>query len=164
MTTSAPATAVVDLVLYLGQASHALTLELTAGLAELGITPRHQCVLAKALPGGYTQNRLAELSALDKTTMVVTVDELERAGYAERRPSETDRRARVISVTESGKEILAKAQAIVARVYDDVLSELPAEQRTAFVDALVTLVDGRLSTPAAVDKTVRRPRTPKLAN
>jgi MarR family transcriptional regulator, transcriptional regulator for hemolysin len=158
---STPATH-VDLVLYLSQASHALTLELTAGLAELGITPRHQCVLDKALPGDLTQNRLAELAALDKTTMVVTVDELERAGYAERRTSLTDRRARVISVTDAGKEVLAKAQAIVARVYGEVLSALPAEQRSAFVSALVTLVEGRLSTHAVVDKPVRRPRAPKL--
>jgi DNA-binding MarR family transcriptional regulator len=152
----------VDLVLYLSQASHALTLELTAGLAELGITPRHQCVLAKALPGDLTQNRLAELAALDKTTMVVTVDELERAGYAERRPSLTDRRARVISVTDAGKEIFARSEAIVARVYGEVLSSLPAEQRSAFVDALVTLVEGRLATHAVVNKPVRRPRAPRL--
>jgi MarR family transcriptional regulator for hemolysin len=151
----------VDLVLYLSQASHALTLELTAGLAELGITPRHQCVLSKALSGDLTQNRLAELAALDKTTMVVTVDELERAGYAERRPSLTDRRARVISVTDAGKRILAKAETIVARVYGDVLSGLPSDQRDAFVTALVTLVEGRLSIPAAVPTPVRRPRAPK---
>jgi DNA-binding MarR family transcriptional regulator len=152
----------VDLVLYLSQASHALTLELTAGLAELGITPRHQCVLSKAMPGDLTQNRLAELAALDKTTMVVTVDELERAGYAERRASLTDRRARVISVTDAGKEVLAKAEAIVARVYGDVLSGLPADQRDTFISSLVTLVEGRLSTPAAVSTSVRRPRAPKL--
>jgi MarR family transcriptional regulator for hemolysin len=35
-------------------------------------------------------------------THVVTVDELEKAGLAERRPSSRDRRARVISVTEAG--------------------------------------------------------------
>ncbi len=44
-----------------------------------------------------TQIRLAERCALDKTTMVVTGDELERSGLAERRPSPTDRRARIIA-------------------------------------------------------------------
>jgi hypothetical protein len=68
----------------------------------------------------------------------------------------------VISVTDAGKEILAKAEAIVARVYGDVLSGLPPEQRDAFVTALVTLVEGRLSVPAAVPTPVRRPRAPKL--
>jgi DNA-binding MarR family transcriptional regulator len=94
--------------------------------------------------------------------MVVTVDELERAGYAERRASLTDRRARVISVTDAGKEVLAKAEAIVARVYGDVLSGLPADQRDTFVSSLVALVEGRLSTPAVVSTSVRRPRAPKL--
>ena len=40
---------------------------------------------------------------LDKTTMVVTVDELERAGLAERQASSTDRRARIIKVTPAGR-------------------------------------------------------------
>jgi MarR family transcriptional regulator for hemolysin len=39
---------------------------------------------------------------------------------------------------------------------------LPAEQRSAFVDALVTLVEGRLATHAVVNKPVRRPRAPRL--
>src|SRR4051794_21441402 len=92
-----------DLMFLLAQASHVLMTELTAALAELGITQRHYCVLCKALDGGeLTQIRLAELCGMDKTTMVVTIDELERAGLAERRPSATDRRARIIAVTESG--------------------------------------------------------------
>ena len=154
-----PERTVPDLTGYLTHAGHVLETQLSAALAEIGLTLRMQCVLRHALEAERTQIQLAELAYMDKTTMVVTVDELERAGYAERRPSEADRRARVISVTEAGKEILAKAQAIVARVYDDVLSELPAGQREAFVSALVTLVEGRLATPAQVDKTVRRPRT-----
>ena len=60
-------------------------------------------MLIKALEGELTQIQLAERCALDKTTMVVTVDELEKAGLAERRPSPTDRRARIIAVTDAGK-------------------------------------------------------------
>jgi MarR family len=63
----------------------------------LGICPRSHCVLAKAMESERTQIRLAERCALDKTTMVVTGDELERSGLAERRPSPTDRRARIIA-------------------------------------------------------------------
>src|SRR3982751_4178632 len=86
----------------LGQASHALTAEMTAGLESLGITPRSHCVLTHALGAERTQIELASMCALDKTTMVVTVDALEKAGLAERRPSATDRRARIIAVTEAG--------------------------------------------------------------
>src|SRR5215218_1049312 len=101
----------IDLMLLLGQASHALTTELTAGLATLGITPRGQCVLYHASQAELTQTQLAQLCALDKTTMVFAMDELERAGLAERRLSATDRRARIIAVTSAGKEVVARAQA-----------------------------------------------------
>ena len=105
----------VDLMFLLGQASHALETEMTAKLQALGVSPRAHCVLAHALRGELTQSQVAEQCALDKTTMVVTMDELERAGLAERRPSSTDRRARIIAVTEAGRRIVEEADAIVGR-------------------------------------------------
>jgi MarR family transcriptional regulator for hemolysin len=152
----------VDLMFLLSQASHALGTEMTARLAELGVTPRETCVLRTALGGELTQNHLAELCALDKTTMVVTVDGLEAAGLAERRPAESDRRARIITVTEAGARMVDDAQAIIAGVYDEVLATLSARQRDAFLDALVQLVGGPLSAPSHCEKPPRRraPRAP----
>ena len=57
--------------------------------------------------------------------MVVTIDALERAGLVERRTSSTDRRARVIAVTEAGRRKVAEGEALVAAVQADVLSCLP---------------------------------------
>jgi MarR family transcriptional regulator, transcriptional regulator for hemolysin len=145
-----------DLAFLLSQASHVLTTELTAGLADLGISPRAYCVLSKALNGDLTQIELAERCGLDKTTMVVTVDELERAGLAERRPSKTDRRARIISVTNDGRQMVARARAIVDGIHEDVLHTLATHQRQAFVDGLMGLVKGRLSTPVHCERIVRR--------
>ena len=162
MATSTPTQPALDLVFLLSQASHALTTELTAGLEALGITPRDLCVLSNAMAGGLTQNRLADLCALDKTTMVVTLDQLERAGLAERRPSPADRRARIIAVTNAGERIVAEAQDVVARIYDDVLAALPAGQRQAFVGGLERLVRSRLSTPIQCERPVRR-RAPRRA-
>jgi MarR family transcriptional regulator for hemolysin len=124
--------------------------ELTEALTEVGISPRAHCVLAKAAEGGQTQSRLAERTALDKTTMVVTVDELERAGLAERRTSSTDRRARIIEVTPAGAQLVAKGQEIVARVYEDVLSAIPPEERDVLIDALERLAESRLSRERSV--------------
>jgi MarR family transcriptional regulator, transcriptional regulator for hemolysin len=146
----------------LSQASHALATELTARLAELGITPRAHCVLSKALGAELTQGQVAEACALDKTTMVVTIDALERAGLAERRPSSTDRRARIIAVTETGERVVAAADGIVALTYSDVLAALPEDRRAAFVDALELLVGDRLSKPVPCENAPRRraPRAP----
>jgi MarR family transcriptional regulator for hemolysin len=146
---AAPAATQNDLMVLLSQTAHALSGELTAALSELGISPRAHCVLSKAMAGGQTQSRLAELTALDKTTMVVTVDELERAGLAERRTSSTDRRARIIEVTEAGERMVAEGERIVTRVYDDVLSTLPPDQREVLVDALARLAGGPLSRRAS---------------
>jgi DNA-binding MarR family transcriptional regulator len=146
-----------DVSLLLAQASHRLATEMAAALAGLGIAPRTHCVLSKALGGAYTQGQLAELCDLDKTTMVVTLDELEAAGLAERRPSPTDRRARLIAVTPAGARLVAEAQEIVDRVHGDALEALPARQRAAFVDGLSRLVEGRAPVAAvAGERPVRR--------
>src|SRR6478609_8249276 len=148
--TEPPATAPidVDLLFLVNQAAFALTAEMTAALADIAITPREFCVLSHALKGDMTQIRLAELSALDKTTMVVT---LEKPGLAERRLSHTDRRARIIAVTPAGKRAVGKAQAIVARMYGSVLAVLPEDDREIFLRSLSTLVASRLAQPSHVE-------------
>src|SRR5215203_1194564 len=143
----------------LATVSHAFTSELTAKLEAIHVSPRAHCVLATALQGEYTQTALAQAIGLDKTTMVVTIDALERAGLVERRPSATDRRARVIAVTDAGRAALAEGERIVAQIEDEVLATLPAEQRAALVAALQQLVNGRLGTPAECAHTVRRKRS-----
>ena len=82
-----------NLAWLLYRAHWALASELTAALEPLGVSARGFHVLKAALSGEHTQTELAEMVGLDKTTMVVTVDELERDGLAERRLSPHDRRA-----------------------------------------------------------------------
>jgi DNA-binding MarR family transcriptional regulator len=144
----------------LATAAHVLTTELTAGLERLGLSPRAYCVLATALTGEQTQTELAQRIGIDKTTMVVTLDELESGGLAERKPSKVDRRARVIGVTAAGRRKVAQAERIVDGIHDDVLATLPAKQREQFLAALTTLVCDRLSKPVQCAQPVRR-RAPR---
>jgi MarR family transcriptional regulator for hemolysin len=152
-----PLRTVPDLTGLLKHAGHVLETQLTAALAEVGLTPRMQCVLINALEEERTQIQLAELAYLDKTTMVGTVDALERAGFAERKPSATDRRARIIAVTDQGAEAAAEGQRIVDKVHADALAALAASQRKPFADALIELVGGQLATPVEA-QLVRRSR------
>jgi DNA-binding MarR family transcriptional regulator len=92
--------------------------------------------------------------------MVVTLDELEAMGLAERRPSSEDRRARVVAVTEAGRRQALEGNEIIDRIQADVLASLPAGERSAFVDSLTSLVGGRLSDPVACAQPVRR-RAPR---
>ena len=159
--TAAPPALCGNLCWLLSRASHALTTELTAALEDLGISPRAHAVLAAAMTGDHTQGELARMVGLDKTTMVVTLDELEAAGLAERRPSPEDRRARVIAATKAGKGKVREAERITDAIRADVLDALPAREREAFVEALSRLVAGRLSEPVPCAQPVRR-RAPRL--
>jgi MarR family transcriptional regulator, transcriptional regulator for hemolysin len=140
----------------LKQASYALSTELVAALAPLKVSPRAYHVLAVAQTGEHTQTELAQLVGLDKTTMVVTIDELEEAGLAKRLPSSQDRRARVITVTKAGQRKVAEGRKIMARVEDEVLATLPPGERTGLLDALNRLVSDRLSEPVQCTPPVRR--------
>jgi MarR family transcriptional regulator, transcriptional regulator for hemolysin len=147
-----------DLGFLFNHAGHVVNTELSAKLAELGTTPREICVLGKALGAELTQSRLGELAALDKTTMVVTMDALERAGLAERRPSTTDRRARIVAVTPAGEKLLAAGQQVVDQAHVDMLAALPAADREVFVRCMSALVGDRLAKPAEGARPVRRRR------
>ena len=150
MESRAPERTERDLTGLLNMAGHALSNRLAAALAEVGLSPRMQCVLVHALERERTQIQLATLADLDKTTMVATVDELERRGLAERRPSATDRRARIIAVTNQGRVAAEQGQQIVDRVHGEVLAALPGIDRSAFVEALALLVEGVETGPQPV--------------
>jgi DNA-binding MarR family transcriptional regulator len=154
----APLRTVPDLAALLNHANRVLHTRLAAALDEIGVTPRTVCVLVHAMEAERTQAQLAELADLDKTTMVVTVDALEEAGLAERRPSSVDRRARIISVTEAGARRAQAGVEIVDAVHRSVLEALSEEEREVFVGALERLVAGPLAEPVECDRPVRRPR------
>jgi DNA-binding MarR family transcriptional regulator len=147
-----------DLSFLLSHASHVLATRMNAAFAEIGITPREYCVLAHALGRQYTQIELAALADLDKTTMLNTMDDLEREGYAERSPSPKDRRVRMVTVTDAGAALVTAGRAIADRVHGEVLAALPWDQRQAFTAALGTLVGGLLAEPVPSERPVRRAR------
>jgi MarR family transcriptional regulator for hemolysin len=158
MSTQASDRTIQDFTGMLVHAAHVMNTRLTAALAEIHGSPRAHCVLLHALTGEMTQIQLAEIAGLDKTTMVVTVDELERRGLAERHPSSTDRRARIIVVTPDGREQVRRGQEIVDRVHAEVLGFLPEDERGVFLHALERLVAGELAKPVESEKPVRRMR------
>ena len=148
----------VDLSMLLNQAGYALTSRLSAALEEVGISVRVYCVLAKAAEGDYTQSQLAELAWMDKTTMVVTLDEMEARGLAERRHAPGDRRVRVIAITAKGRQLLGRADRIVEDLYDGLLADVGPRQRDAFLAVLQQLVAGPLAAPFHLEKPARRRR------
>jgi MarR family transcriptional regulator for hemolysin len=137
-----------DLSFLLNQSAYAFAAQLGQALSDLGLSVREYCVLMKAAEEERTQNVVAELASLDKTTMVTTLDALERAGLAERKVSSSDRRARVVAVTLKGRKLLERAHVVVEAAVADSLSALDPTTRATFVEALTTLTEGPWATPS----------------
>jgi DNA-binding MarR family transcriptional regulator len=154
----APARTEPDLSFLLDHAGHVLRTRMAAALAEIGLTARMHCVLIHAQEEERTQIQLAEIGDMDKTTMVVTVDALEEAGLAERRPSSTDRRARIIAVTEKGAEVARQSMEIVDNVHRTVLEALSKDEGELLIRAMTSLVTGPLATPVEAPQAARRAR------
>jgi MarR family transcriptional regulator for hemolysin len=145
-----------NLAWLLYKAHWALAAELAAAFEPLGVSARGYHVLRAALSGEHTQTELAEIVGLDKTTMVVTVDELERSGLAERLLSPRDRRARIVAVTAAGKRKVAEAEKVKERVQAAVLGELSSREGAALMDGLEKLVEGRLAEQVECSPPLRR--------
>lgn len=122
-------------------AHRALTL---AHLHPLRLSPKGFGALSLlAAEGPTSQQRLAERQGIDRTTMVAVIDELERAGYVERRRSDTDRRAYALHATPAGERVLAEARGAAQAAEDEFLTPLAPEERERLKEALRTLLRPR---------------------
>lgn len=126
----------------LARAGHAVGTALSAVLAPLDTTPRELSVLAAAAPMPRPQLGLAVAVGLDKTTMVTTVDALERRGLVRREQHPEDRRIRLVAVTDVGASLLAQANEVADDVQRELLAALPPDERDALLPLLRALVRG----------------------
>ncbi|GAA4557535.1 MarR family transcriptional regulator [Planotetraspora kaengkrachanensis] len=88
-----------------------------------------------------SQIQLAQRHGVNKTVMTYLVDDLEGAGLVERRADPSDRRNRVIVVTERGRELWESVQSRLREVERHVLSDLTAEEQAVFCRLLGRVAD-----------------------
>jgi hypothetical protein len=75
-----------------------------AALETFGLTPALFAVINYLRAHeGTIQQQIGAAMGIDPSTMVSLVDQLERAGLAERRPRPQDRRAREVLITQSSR-------------------------------------------------------------
>ncbi len=101
----------------------------TAQLDARGLRPQHfmTMVMLDASPG-LAQQELVTATHIDPSTMVALVDDLERAGLAERRPHASDRRKHSVHLTDAGQATLEAALAEVNGPQSEVFAAIePAE-------------------------------------
>src|ERR1700729_2063620 len=86
--------------------------------------------------GPTRQNVLAVDFGLSPHSITDMVDALERLGLAERRPDPTDRRAKLVAITEAGEASLDVANATRERLLKHVFGALSQEDLATFMRLL----------------------------
>ncbi|MEH3034165.1 MAG: MarR family transcriptional regulator [Aeromicrobium erythreum] len=111
----------------------------TVDAVDLGLPGGHRGYKILRFVEGSTcqsQIRIAAALGVDRTVMTYLIDELEQAGLVTRRPDPQDRRARLIDLTDAGRDRLATARERMAQVERHVLAGLDEGE----VDQLRTLL------------------------
>jgi DNA-binding MarR family transcriptional regulator len=90
-------------------------------------------------PDGSRPGELAEATQLSKQTLGSILDQLEAAGYVTRAPDPTDGRARLVTVTETGRELVALSLPVVERTERAWTEHLGPVQSRQLHEALVEL-------------------------
>lgn len=101
-------------------------------LQPFGIDPRALGVLrVLASREPTSQQEVAQLLSVDRTTMVALLDALEGQGIVARRPQTADRRRNVVELTKSGRQVFQQAQKAAEEAEQHFLGPLdqPAAQQ-----------------------------------
>ncbi|NUO44298.1 MAG: MarR family transcriptional regulator [Streptomyces sp.] len=111
-------------------------------LQESGLRLRHYAVL-RYLAGseGALQRELSTRLGYDPSAIVGLVDDLEKLGLTERRPSPDDRRGKIVLLTEKGLAFLRDTDEAGRRVTNDLLDPLDAGERDALHALLLRIAD-----------------------
>lgn len=110
----------------LGHHSHVMFSE---QIAAINLTPPHAGILrAIAAEPGRNQRALSEHLSVLPSRLVAYLDELEEAGYVERRRKNQDRRQYALYLTPEGKKLIRKLSGFARQHEDQMIVGLTAEQ------------------------------------
>lgn len=134
----------------LQQMAVAVFLQETQGF---GITPvQYGALLTLQRQPGVDQRTLAGLMGLDTSTTAGVVDRLEARGLLRRSASPTDRRVKLLGITDEGNTLLADMQPQVAAAQARMLAPLTDAEKPLFMHMLTRLVQAHHdSSGASVD-------------
>ncbi|SHN43263.1 MarR family winged helix-turn-helix transcriptional regulator [Cryptosporangium aurantiacum] len=127
----------------MSRASGQLVRATNAALADEGLRVRQYSVLALVCESaqGESQRDLAEVLGLDPSQVVALVDDLDRAGLVERRPSPADRRTKLVVPTDRGRAVRERAAERADARLTDALGALTAAEQETLRALLARVVD-----------------------
>lgn len=108
-----------------------------AALAPFGISGRELAVLLAIDDGASaSQQEVARRMAVDRTTMVALIDDLEDKGLVQRQQDPDDRRKNVVVLTDVGRTTLRRATTAAAEAERRLLSSLSGDESAMLKKAL----------------------------
>ena len=90
---------------------------------------------------GVPIKTLCEKTSLDKSTLTGIIDRLERDGYIERKPSETDKRSTLISLTGKEQEFAKNIQKVSNQMNEIFYKGFTDEEITQFDSMLARILE-----------------------
>ena len=110
-----------------------------AGITD--ITMAQARVAARIGPDGSRVSDLAEQARVAKQSAAFLIEQLEAAGYVERAPDPTDRRARLVRLTSRARRVAEVADAEVQRVLTEWADHVGEERLRQVHETLRDLRD-----------------------
>lgn len=110
---------------------------LDCSLAQTGLTDATWAPLIRLHDAGdgIQQKDLALRLGLREPSLVRLLDILQDGGLIERRADETDRRAKLVFLTDAGRASVAKIRKILVRIEADILADLSDHDIASILDA-----------------------------
>src|SRR6516164_824873 len=116
------------LCLHTQRAARALARRFDDALRPSGVTNQQFSLLMSLnRPEPPAMGRVAELLGMDRTTLTASLKLLERRGFVSISVGGGDRRSRLVSLTDAGREALARALPIWRDTHDAVEAQLSAD-------------------------------------
>jgi DNA-binding MarR family transcriptional regulator len=110
-----------------------------AGLDGLRVPHTH--VSAYVESGGSRLSDLARKARMTVPAMLELVDDLEQLGYAERQPDPSDRRAKLIVMTDKGWVAMRTGHRIIAELEGEYARAVGRERFDEFTSTFQALLD-----------------------
>ena len=132
--------------------SRLLRIEYNRRVRHLGLTRSQWRVIAHLSRNeGSTQTFLADVLEIENATLARLLDRLEADGWIERRPSQTDRRAKHLYLTEKPAAIIDAMFRISAQLQQDTLNGMPNADREQLIDSLLGIKRNLLQMTSAIE-------------
>lgn len=117
--------------------SHKLLVD---GFAEAGVRPYHYRILSALQESGpASQAQLGRSTSIDRSDVVVALNELEGLGLVRRAPDPSHGRRNVVTLTPAGARRLIELDKVLDGVQETLLAALTPGERTQFTELLTKI-------------------------